>query len=222
MSETLWAEVDRYIEDRLIGEDGVLAEALATSRDSGLPEIAVSPAQGKLLNLLAQSVGATRILEIGTLGGYSAIWMARALPEGGRMISLELDPRHAEVARGNLRTAGLEDKVDIWIGPALELLPKVAASTGPFDFSFIDADKANIPGYLDWAIRMSRPGGMIVVDNVVRHGALIDSASNQDAVIGVRRMHDMLREDRRVSATSIQTVGVKGYDGFTLVVVTDR
>ena len=220
MSESLWRDVDRYIEERLIDEDPALSAALEASGRFGLPDIAVSPSQGKMLNLLARSTGARRILEIGTLGGYSTIWMGRALADSGRMISLEMDPRHAEVARGNLETAGLGDKVDIWIGAALDLLPKVAAAdVGPFDFSFIDADKANIPDYLDWTIRMSRPGAMIVVDNVVRHGALVDEEATDAAVVGVRRMHDMLRTDSRVSAISIQTVGAKGYDGFTLMVV---
>ncbi len=220
MSEDQWTEVDRYIEDRLIGEDAVLSAALAVSKSAGLPEIAVSPTQGKQLNLLARSIGAGRILEIGTLGGYSSIWMGRALGDGGRLISLEMDPRHAEVARENLKAAELDDKVEIWIGAAIELLPKVAAAgIGPFDFSFIDADKANIPEYLEWTIRMSRPGALIVVDNVVRRGALIDAATTSADVKGVRRMHDMLQTDPRLSATSIQTVGVKGYDGFTLILV---
>ena len=220
MSDEQWTEVDRYIEERLIGVDPVLTAALDASTDAGLPQIAVSPTQGKLLNLLALSIGARRILEIGTLGGYSTIWMARALGEGGKVISIEAEPRHAEVARANVGRAGLSDKVDIWIGAAIDLLPKVAAAgVGPFDLSFIDADKAGIPAYLDWAIRMSRPGAMIVVDNVIRHGALIDAATTSDDVKGVRQMHDMLAEDDRVSATSIQTVGVKGYDGFTLVLV---
>lgn len=220
MSEDQWSDVDRYIEDRLIGEDAVLSAALEASKSAGLPEIAVSPPQGKLLNLLARSINAGRILEIGTLGGYSSIWMARALGDGGRLISLEMDPRHAEVARSNLKNAGLESKVDIWIGAAIDLLPKVAAADiGAFDFSFIDADKANIPEYLDWTIRMSRPGAMIIVDNVVRHGALVDAATSSDDVKGVQRMHEMLRTDSRVSAISIQTVGVKGYDGFTVMLV---
>lgn len=220
MSEELWTEVDRYIEDLLVGNDPALTAVLETSKAAGLPDIAVSPAQGKLLNVLAYSTLARRILELGTLGGYSTIWMARALPDGGKLISLEADARHAEVARGNIADAGLADKVDIWIGQAADLLPKVAAANhGPFDLSFIDADKASIPEYLDWAIRMSRAGALIVVDNVVRHGDLIDASSERPDVKGVRRMHEMLSADDRVSATSIQTVGVKGYDGLTLVAV---
>jgi predicted O-methyltransferase YrrM len=221
MSEVKWAAVDRYLEDRHVGDDVALAEALQGSDAAGLPKIAVSPSQGKLLQLLAASVGAQRILEVGTLGGYSAIWMARALPVGGTLISLEADPLHAEVARGNLARAGLADKVDIWIGTALDLLPKVAAADiGPIDFSFIDADKANIPDYFDWAVKLSRPGALIVVDNVIRNGAIIDPNADSPDVVGVRRFLDGLKDDRRVAATTIQTVGVKGHDGFTLAMVT--
>jgi len=220
MSEELWTEVDRYFEDRLIGDDPALTAALEASEAAGLPTIAVSPSQGKLLYLLAAAIGARRILEIGTLGGYSAIWMSRALPGDGRLISLEAEARHAEVARASLARAGVGDKVDIWIGAALDLLPKVAAAgIGPFDFTFIDADKTNIPDYFDAAVRMSRPGALIAVDNVVRHGKLIDPGTNDDDVLGVRRLHDMLAEDDRVTAVSTQTVGVKGYDGFTLAMV---
>ena len=220
MSSDEWTEVDRYIEDKLIGSDAALAAALDASEAAGLPRIAVSATQGKLLNLLAASIGAERILEIGTLGGYSAIWMARALPPDGRLISLEFDARHAEVARANLEQAGVGDQVEIWIGAALDLLPKVAAaSIGPFDLTFVDADKENIPEYVDWAVKMSRSGALIVVDNVVRHGAVLDADSDDPDVIGVRRFHDMLSADDRLSATSVQTVGVKGYDGFTLAMV---
>jgi predicted O-methyltransferase YrrM len=215
-----WTAVDRYFEDRLIGSDPALEAALQASAKAGLPEIAVSPSQGKLLQILAASIGAKRILEVGTLGGYSAIWLARALPEGGRLISIEADPRHAEVARGNLAKAGVAKLVDIWIGEAMELLPKVAAAgIGPFDFAFIDADKANIPDYVDWTVKMSRPGALVVVDNVVRNGRVLDATSGDPDIAGVRRFHDMLASDERLTATSIQTVGVKGYDGFTLAMV---
>jgi predicted O-methyltransferase YrrM len=220
MSEEQWAAVDRYLEDRLIGDNEALNAALAASTAAGLPNIAVSASQGKLLNILAASVRAKRILEIGTLGGYSAIWMARALPAGGKLISLEAEPRHAEVARENLRAAGLGDKVDIWIGDAMELLPKVAAAgVGPFDFAFIDADKEHIPEHFDWAVKMARPGSLIVVDNIVRRGRLIDADTRDPDVLGVRRLHDNLANDDRVTAVSIQTVGAKGYDGFTLALV---
>jgi predicted O-methyltransferase YrrM len=222
VSSDEWTEVDRYFEDKLIGNDAALAAALVASEAAGLPRIAVSATQGKMLNLLAASIGAERILEIGTLGGYSAIWMARALPADGRLISLEFDARHAEVARANLEKAAVGDQVEIWIGAALDLLPKVAAAgIGPFDLTFVDADKENIPEYVDWAVKMSRSGALIVVDNVVRHGAILDEDSDDPDVVGVRRFHDMLAADDRLSATSIQTVGVKGYDGFTLAMVKD-
>lgn len=222
MSAETWTAVDEYIEHHLIGDDPALTAALEASHSAGLPSIAVSPAQGKLLNVLASSVGAKRILEVGTLGGYSTIWMAQALGLDGRLISLEADARHAEVARSNVDRAGLTEKVEIWIGSAIELLPKIAAAdAGPFDFAFIDADKANIPKYVDWAVKLSRPGALILVDNVIRHGAVVEQASTDEDVLGVRRMHELLAVDGRVSATSIQTVGAKGYDGFTLIVVKD-
>ena len=220
MPEQIWSSVDRYIERHLIEDDPVLSAALRASDAAGLPSIAVSPAQGKLLNILVNSCQAKRVLEVGTLGGYSSIWMARALAADGQLISIEADARHAEIARSNIDKAGMSDRVQIWIGVASDLLPKVAASGGGlFDFSFIDADKANIPEYVDWAVKLSRPGALILVDNVVRHGALIDEDSADADVGGVRELHEMLAADKRVSATSIQTVGGKGYDGFTLIVV---
>ena len=220
MSAHTWSAVDDYVEHHLIGDDPALAAVLEASHATGLPSIAVSPSQGKLLNVLARSVGAKRVLEVGTLGGYSAIWLARALGVDGRLISIEADARHAEIARSNVDRAGVADKVEIWIGAAAELLPKIAASgDGLFDFSFIDADKANIPEYVDWAVKLSRPGALILVDNVIRRGAVIEEASTDDDVLGVRRMHELLAADERVSATSIQTVGAKGYDGFTLMIV---
>lgn len=218
--EIRWSAMDRYFEERMLGADPVLDNALRASAEGGLPDIAVSPSQGKQLYLLAAAIGAKRILEIGTLGGYSTIWMARALPDDGRLISIEGEPRHAEVARANLAAAGLGDKVDIWIGTALDLLPKIeAAGSGPFDFTFIDADKANIPGYFDHAVRMSRPGALILIDNVTRRGRVLDPDSTDPDVLGVRAFADGLRDDDRVEATTVQTVGVKGYDGFTMALV---
>ena len=222
-----WAAVDRYISDRLVPEDPALADALAASAAAGLPAIAVSAAQGKLLHLLARAVEARAILELGTLGGYSTIWLGRALAPGGRLVTLEANPAYAEVARANIARAGLGDTVELRLGPALETLPRLAAEAGgPFDFIFIDADKQNTPEYFAWALTLSRPGTMIITDNVIRDGALIDEASDDPVIQGARRFHEMLASERafgsRVSATSIQTVGVKGYDGFTLALVTPR
>ena len=215
MSDRIWNDVDAYIEDRLVGEDEALSATIRESAAAGLPAIAVSAAQGKLLHLLAMSISAKRILEIGTLGGYSAIWMARALPADGKLVSLEIDPRNAEVASRNIARAGLSDKVEILVGPAISRLP---ALQGPFDLAFIDADKESNADYFDHAVRLSRPGGVIVVDNVVRNGAVIDAGGNA-MVQGVRRMMDAIHADKRVTATAVQTVGVKGYDGFLMAVV---
>ena len=216
MTEPLWADVDRYIEAQLVREDALLRGALERSAAAGLPAIAVSAAQGKQLQLMAQLMHARHILEIGTLGGYSTIWLARALPSDGRLVTLELSEMHAKVARENIAVAGFAAQVEVRVGPALETLPTLVGRA-PFDFVFIDADKPNIPGYLDWAIRLSRSGAAIVVDNVVRKGALADEHTKDDAVRGVRAMHETLAHDPRVSATTIQTVGAKGYDGFTLI-----
>ena len=215
MSDRIWNDVDAYIEDRLVGEDEALSATIRESAAAGLPAIAVSAAQGKLLHLLAMSIGAKRILEIGTLGGYSAVWMARALPADGKLVSLEIDPRNAEVASRNIARAGLSDKVEILVGPAISRLP---ALQGPFDLAFIDADKESNADYFDHAVRLSRRGGVIVVDNVVRNGAVIDAGGNA-MVQGVRRMMDAIHADKRVTATAVQTVGVKGYDGFLMAVV---
>ncbi len=216
----VWSAVDDYVTRLLVKPDPALESAVDATARAGMPPIAVSAPQGKLLALLAQITGARWILEIGTLGGYSTIWMARALPADGRLISLEVDPGHAEVATANLAAAGVDKVTEIRIGPALETLPKLAEEgAGPFDLVFIDADKANIPEYLDWSIRLARPGTVIVVDNVVRDGALLDDSGQKPDVVGVRRLHEMLSTDHRVSATTIQTVGAKGYDGFTLGVV---
>lgn len=215
MSDTIWGDVDAYIEDRLVAEDEALSSCIRESASAGLPAIAVSAAQGKLLHLLARSIGAKRILEVGTLGGYSAIWMARALPQDGQLVSLEIDARNAEVASQNIVRAGLNERVDILVGPAISRLPGL---DGPFDFTFIDADKQSNADYFDHAVRLSRKGAVIVVDNVIRKGDVIDPGGNA-MVQGVRRMMDAIRKDARVSATAIQTVGAKGYDGFLMAVV---
>jgi predicted O-methyltransferase YrrM len=212
-----WTAVDRYITDVLVPSDPALDATLEASATAGLPPIQVSPAQGKFLHLLARTMGARRILEIGTLGGYSTIWLARALPSGGRLITLEADPHHAEVARSNFAHAGLEDVIELRLGRALETLPEVA---GPFDFIFIDADKPANADYFTWALKLARPGSLIVIDNVIREGAVIDAASTDPDVLGVRRLHKLIAAEPRVSATSMQTVGSKGYDGFTMALVT--
>lgn len=221
MTQKTWTAVDKYVSEMLVHPDKVLDATLEASADSGLPEIAVAPNQGKLLMLLAMSINARTILEIGTLGGYSTIWLARALPKGGRVVTLEAVPRHAEVARANFDRAGLAQMIDLRLGKALDTLPKLAAERPtPFDLIFIDADKENIPDYFTWSLKLARTGSMIIVDNVVRHGEVIDAKSSDISVRGVRRFNEMLRQETRVSATTIQTVGVKGYDGFTLALVT--
>ena len=220
MSQEQWTAVDRYLSDTLLSPDPSLDAALQASTDAGLPAISVTPNQGKLLHLLALAQGARNILEIGTLGGYSTIWLARALPAGGRLVTLEFEPKHAEVARANLARAGVADRVELRVGAALETLPQlVAERRGPFDFIFIDADKENYPGYWEWALKLSRRGTVIIADNVVRNGAVIDPASGDPRVQAVRRLHELISVEPRVSATAIQTVGSKGYDGFTLAVV---
>jgi predicted O-methyltransferase YrrM len=221
MSQEQWSIVDQYFSDLLVPSDSALAMALKASDDAGLPRISVSPTQGKLLMLLAQIQGARNILEIGTLGGYSTIWLARALPQGGRLITLEADPKHAEVANANIARAGLADVVELRLGRALETLPQLEAEgLGPFDFFFIDADKPSNPDYLAWALKLSRPGSVILVDNVVRGGSVIDSDGNDPSLLGVRRFSEMLAAEPRLSATTVQTVGVKGYDGFAIALVT--
>ncbi|MET3352571.1 O-methyltransferase [Xanthobacter autotrophicus] len=218
MSATLWAEMDDYIVERLLPADPVLEEALAASTAAGLPAISVSAAQGQMLHLFARMIGAKRILEIGTLGGYSAIFLARALPADGKLVTLEFEPRHAEVAAANLARAGLSDKVDLRVGRAIDTLPKLEAEgQGPFDLVFIDADKPSNPDYLHWALRLSRPGTVIICDNVVRSGKVLDAESTDANVIGVRRLFDLAGADPRLSATAVQTVGAKGYDGFALL-----
>jgi len=220
MSQEQWTAVDHYIADKLLAPDPALDAALQASTDAGLPAISVTPSQGKLLHLLALAQGARNILELGTLGGYSTIWLARALPAGGRMVTLENEPNHAEVAQANLVRAGVASCVEVRVGAALETLAHLAAERcEPFDFIFMDADKENYPGYWDWALKLSRRGTMIIADNVVRDGAVADAASDDPRVQAVRQLHDRIAAESRVSATTIQTVGSKGYDGFTLAVV---
>jgi predicted O-methyltransferase YrrM len=221
MNKQLWTDVDQYIADLLIPSDPVLEAALEASDAAKLPTISVSPSQGKLLMLLAKLAGATRILEIGTLGGYSSIWLARALRPGGRLITLEANPKHAEVARNNITRAGFSDSVEVRLGDARAGIQQLAGEKGgPFDLIFIDADKQSIPHYLEWSLKMSRRGTLIIIDNVIRDGALIDGTSQDPNIQGARRMHEMLASETRISATTIQTVGSKGYDGFTLALVT--
>ncbi len=217
---SLWSEVDHYVGGQLIGEDEALDSALRASTEAGLPPIAVSPPQGKLLHLLARSIGARRALEIGTLGGYSTIWMGRALGDGGQLLTLEADPRYAELAGANIARAGLSAVVEIRVGPALETLPLLAAEQPePFDLVFIDADKIHTPDYYEWALRLTHPGSLIIADNVVRDGGIVDFDGEDPGGLGARRLHELLAADPRVSATTIQTVGLKGYDGFTLILV---
>ncbi|HEX7419834.1 MAG TPA: O-methyltransferase [Thermoanaerobaculia bacterium] len=222
MDDPRWNAVDNYINDMFVGSDSALDAALKASDDGGLPSIQVAANQGKLLMLLARAQGARRILEIGTLGGYSTIWLARALPAGGRLITLELDQKHATVARSNIARAGLAEKVEVRVGPALESLKKlVAEKAEPFDFVFIDADKTGYPDYLSWSLKLSHRGTMIIADNVVRDGAIADAKSEDRSVQAVRRMNEMLAKEPRVSATVLQTVGTKGYDGWAIALVTD-
>ncbi len=217
MAQDMWSAVDQYFSDQLVKSDDVLEAALKDSAAAGLPAIHVSPNQGKMLMLLAKMCGSRNILEIGTLGGYSTIWLARALPAGGKIITLEFEPKHAEVAKSNFARAGLGGVIDIRLGKAIETLPKLQAENrGPFDFIFVDADKPSNPDYFAWALKLSRPGSVIIVDNVVRSGAVVDSASKDASVQGVRKLTEMIAKEPRVSATAIQTVGSKGYDGFIL------
>jgi predicted O-methyltransferase YrrM len=221
MTQDIWTTVDQYIADHLAPSDEALTAALDASAAAGLPAINVGPGQGKLLHILARLVNARAILEIGTLGGYSTIWMARALASGGQLITLEADARHAEVARTNIARAGLASAVDIRVGKALDTLPALAAEgSGSFDLIFIDADKANTPGYFAWALKLARVGGLIVVDNVVRKGAVADPSTRDANVQGMQRFFELAAAEPRVVATAIQTVGSKGYDGFSVMLVT--
>ena len=220
MNQQRWTRVDRYFSNFLLAHDSVLDAVLEASTDAGLPALSVSPLQGKLLMILARMLHARRILEIGTLGGYSTIWLARALPPGGSVITLESEQKHAEVARANFRRTGFDTVIELRVGAALDSLPKIAMEgREPFDLIFIDADKRNNPGYLTWALKLSRSGSVIVVDNVVRQGAVVEPSPNDPTLEGVRRLNEMIAAEPRLDATAIQTVGIKGYDGFIIAVV---
>jgi predicted O-methyltransferase YrrM len=222
LDQDRWSEVDGYITGLFVGEDPVLDQALADSREAGLPPINVAPNQGKLLYLLARVQGARRVLEVGTLGGYSTIWLGRALPPDGRLETLEIDPRHAEIAERNLARAGLADRVTVHVGRAVDTLARLASEgLEPFDLVFVDADKQSNAEYFEWALRLSRPGSLVIVDNVVRQGAVVDAGTEDPAVVGTRRLNEVMAADGRVSVTEIQTVGSKGYDGFALALVLD-
>ena len=218
--EPRWDQVDAYLTETFVPRDEAFAAALAESEKAGLPAIQVSPPQGRLLELLARAVHARAILEIGTLGGYSTLWLARGLAPGGRVLTLEVDPKHAEVARRNFERAGRAGSIELRLGPALETLPRlVQEQAGPFDLVFVDADKPNLPDYFSWSLKLSRPGTLIVIDNVVREGDVVDAASPDAAVQGVRRMNERIAAEPRVGATTLQTVGGKGYDGLAFVLV---
>lgn len=218
MNQEIFSAVDEFVGETLLEEDEALRDAVEAAEAAGLPAIQVSPPQGKLLQLLVRLARAKRILEFGTLGGYSAILMARALPADGRLITLEAKPEYAEVARQSIERAGVGERVEVRVGPALEALPALE-SAGPFDLVFIDADKVNTPNYFQWALDHTRAGGLIIADNVVRDGSLGDAADPDEATVAQRRLHEQLRGNPRVSATTIQTVGVKGYDGFLIALV---
>ncbi|HYQ02645.1 MAG TPA: O-methyltransferase [Polyangiaceae bacterium] len=222
MTQEQWTRVDEYISELLLPRDAALEAALEASNAAGMPAINVAPNQGKFLGLLAQMQGATRILEIGTLAGYSTIWLARALPSNGKLVTLELDPKHAQVARSNIERAGLTSLVELRVGKALDSLAAlVNERVPPFDFVFIDADKPSIPDYFQWSLKLTRPGSVIVVDNVVRKGAVVDATSTDANVQGVRRFNEIVAKTPSVSATTVQTVGSKGYDGFALIRVSN-
>ena len=219
MQET-WAAIDRYFGDQLAPHDEALAACVEANQQAGLPSIDVPALLGKFLNLMVRMSGARNVLEIGTLGGYSTIWLARALPAGGQVVTIEIDPHHAEIARKNLERAEVLDRVEITVGPAAEALRALSEGAAPpFDLIFIDADKKSIPEYLQWSIKLSRPGTVIIVDNVVRDGKVLDSNSTDPDIRGVRRMTEMMAADSRLSATAIPTVGARGYDGFAVAVV---
>lgn len=220
MNPSLFAQVDAYIADLVGQHDDVLTDALNAAEAAGLPSIAVSANQGKFLQVLARACGARRILEIGTLGGYSTLWLARALPPDGKLVTLEFEPKHAEVARANFVRAGLDGQIDLRLGKALDVLPQLEAEgAGPFDFIFIDADKPPYPEYFEWAVRLARPGALIVADNVIRGGRVLDPDSPDENVPGVRRLNAMLADNPAVTATILQTVGAKEHDGMVLAVV---
>jgi len=220
MSQNVWTEVDNYICALLAPNDPALQAALKASEAAGLPAIQVSATQGKFLYLLARLMRASNILELGTLGGYSTIWLARALPPKGRLLTVDANPKHTEVARNNVAFAGLSDCVEFHVGPGLAVLPRLAREgRGPFDFIFIDANKSDMPEYFDWALRFSRPGGLIIADNVIRDGKVLDASTTDADIQGVRRFNERLAAEKTVSATELQTVGSKGYDGFAMAVV---
>ncbi|MGZ8415665.1 MAG: O-methyltransferase [Methyloceanibacter sp.] len=219
-TDALWSEIDGYLADSLVPGDAALDAALEATKAAGLPAINVAPNQGKLLMLLAQAIGARRILEIGTLGGYSTIWLARGLAPGGKLITLEANPKCADVARTNIAHAGLGEMVDVRVGKASDTLPGLAAEP-PFDLIFIDADKEGTPGYFQWAVKLARQGGLIIVDNVVREGAILDTSGEDSNVQGMRRFFELAATDPRVSGTAIQTVGAKGHDGLAVLLVTE-
>ena len=220
MDRALWTRVDDYLSSTLVPEDDALTAALAASDAAGLPAIQVAPNQGRFLQLLARSLGARAILELGTLGGYSTLWLARGLAPGGKVVTLEAEPRHAAVAEASFARAGLSKTISIRVGPALDTLPKLLAEgAGPFDLVFIDADKPNMPDYFQWSLKLSRPGTVIIADNVIRDGEVADPGSADPSVQGVRRMNALVAAEPRVSATAIQTVGSKGYDGFAYILV---
>lgn len=220
MERCIWSEVDDYLTDRLLPADPVLEAVQAASAEAGLPAISVSPTQGQMLHLFARMVGARRILEIGTLAGYSTIFLARAIPRDGLVVTLEAEPRHAEVARANFARARLANRIDLRVGRALDLLPQLESEgAGPFDLVFIDADKPSSPDYLTWALRLARPGTLIVCDNVVRSGRVIDGQTTDADVVGIRRLIDLTGANPRLRSTALQTVGSKGYDGFAMMLV---
>ena len=220
MNQDLWTAVDDYINGITLSPDDALEATLASAAAAHLPPISVTPAYGKLLHLIAKMQGARRILEIGTLAGYSTIWLARALPEDGRLVTIEVNANRAEIARANIEHAGLAGRVTIHVGAALDVLPRLAAASfGPFDFTFIDADRPNLAEYFEWAVTLSRSGSVVIVDNVVRKGAVIDASSEDQNITGVRRFNERLQRDRRVTATMMQTVSAKGYDGFAMALV---
>ena len=218
MSQELWSAIDEYITQQIVREDDALRAATQATEEAGLPQIAVAPNQGKLLFLLVRMLGAKRILEIGTLAGYSTIWLARGLAKGGTVITLEADEKHAAVARDNFRRAKLARVIELRVGKALDMLPRIPKSPR-FDLVFVDADKANIPDYFGWALKLTRKGGLIVVDNVIREGAILDAEDTDASVVGVRRLNEMIAREKRVSATTVQTVGTKGHDGLTIALV---
>lgn len=222
MAQDTWTAVDEYVAGLLAPPDEALDAAVRVGEAAGLPQIQVSPPQGKLLHLLAKTIGAKAILEFGTLAGYSTIWLARALPAGGRLITLEANPDYAEVAAASIAAAGLGEVIEVRVGPALDQLPQLEADgVGPFDLTFIDADKVHTPDYFAWALEHSRPGSLIIADNVIRDGRLADLSDDDPAITAQRRFHEQLAAEPRVEATTIQTVGGKGYDGFSLARVLD-